>query len=125
MLVPNPKPKRQEVVTLPAELMPFFQEVNTLIVREDDSAMWESDDLLQDESIYGGLINQDSTAYGFTYFPEKSVETTWEIVLDKAEIESIADGKKTMLTLWACQIPGCGSKFSDKNDLCDEHDYDI
>lgn len=125
MSVPNPKPKRQEILALPPELTPFFQEVHALIAREDDLAMWESDDLLQAESIYGGLINQDGTAYGFTYFPEESVETEWEIVLDKTDIESIAKGEKTTLSLWACQFPECGSKFSDENQLCFEHDYDL
>ena len=124
------KPKVQEVLPIPSDLHAFLKEVHRLILAEDNFAMWESDDLLQADGVYGGLNDQDGTEYGFTYYSGEYTDVkyenqaTWEITLDRTEIEKIADSQITTLMLWACQVPQCGNKFTNSDNLCYYHDYE-
>jgi hypothetical protein len=125
----DPKPKVEETVLIPPNLREFLQYVYQLIEAGDEAAIYESDDMLQAESVYGGLIQEGGTLYGFTYFSGEHEDTkfgdaaSWEILLDRSDIEEIASGQKLELTLWACQVPLCGNKFSDPVDPCFYHDY--
>ena len=49
-------PKAKQVVPMPDDLATFLREVHALIEADDDAATIESDDLLQCEIAYGGLI---------------------------------------------------------------------
>lgn len=117
-----PKPKVPETVAIPADLTEFLREVHRLIVAGDEATLHESDDLLQAESAYGGLLEEGGTRYGFTYFPGEGIETKWELVLDRDQIAQIAADRTTALPLWACQVAGCGNKSSDPEEPCYEHD---
>ena len=120
--------KRQDIVPIPTDLLAFLRKVHSLISGNDNAAMRASDDLLQSECAYGGLITQGGTQYGFTYFPDideqQDVEEppTWELLLDKSEIEDVAVGRQKQLTLSSCQVAECGNKFSDENGQCFQHD---
>lgn len=111
-------------VAIPVRLLEFFQDVNHLIEQRDDSTTIESDDLIQAEFACGGLIDEGSDHFGFTYFPAKEdTRHTWTFELTASEIADISQGKKKTLVLWGCQNPKCGSLFSSENDACFDCDY--
>jgi hypothetical protein len=125
------KPKAKETVPLPIDLREFLQEVHQLIEDGDEAAIYESDDMLQAESVYGGLTEEGGTCYGFTYFSERYTDikpeeagewAEWELSLEKSEIAEIAAGEKFDLVLWACQVPLCRNKFSNPLGICFNHD---
>ncbi len=123
MRTAQPKPKKLTQVDVPADLRVFFEEVAHLIEVHDEAAFIESDDLLQCECAYGGLIEDETDEYGFTYFPRKGVKTKWELLLSASQIRDVADGSITKLELWACSDENCGSMFSSANERCSNCDY--
>jgi hypothetical protein len=126
-----PKPKLQETVKIPPRLFKFLRYAHQLIVREDDVATTQSDDLIQAEEFlgwllaYGGLIEEGGSRFSFTYFSEpKQTRKSWEFELTKEQIVEIAAGRLTELTLWACSSPDCGCKFQKPDDTCFYCDYE-
>jgi hypothetical protein len=126
-----PKPKLQETVKIPPRLSKFLSYANRLVVREDDAATTQSDDLIQDEEFlgwlvgYGGLIEEGGSRFSFVYFSEpKQTDKKWEFELTKEQIAEIAAGRLTELTLWACSAPSCGYKFQSPDDTCFDCDYE-
>ena len=119
----RPRPKVKEQVRIPANLLEFLREVHELIEAQDEAATVESDDLLQCECAYGGLVQVGTDSYGFTYFPGDGVRDKWEVELRAIEIRYIADGATTELELWACSDSTCQSKFSDPADTCSICDW--
>lgn len=79
-------------VELPDDIIEFFASVSDMIQSEDDSAMMESDDLLQTERIYGGLSDRRRRIYSFTWFPESAPDERWEMQLLADEIDEIGSG---------------------------------
>lgn len=124
MRTAQPKPKKLTQLDVPEDLRVFLEEVAHLIEIHDDAAFIESDDLLQCECAYGGLIEETTDQYGFTYFPRKGVRTTWELLFSASQIREVADGSITKLELWACTDENCGSMFSSADYNCTTCDYD-
>ncbi len=89
-----------------------------MIVDGDETTLIESDDLLQCDSAYGGLLTEGGSEYSFTYFPEEGIRVKWEVVLQRGDIERVANGELKELTLWGCRDSGCGCKFYNENDTC-------
>jgi hypothetical protein len=79
-------------VNLPDAIIEFFASVHEMIRSKEDSAMMESDDLLQAERIYGGLMDRRRKEYRFTWFPEFAPEERWELQLLADEIDEIGSG---------------------------------
>jgi hypothetical protein len=79
-------------VELPSDIIEFFASVHDMIHTEEDSAMTESDDLLQSERIYGGLTDRRRKIYSFTWFPESAPNERWEMQLLADEIDEIGSG---------------------------------
>jgi hypothetical protein len=123
MRIATVKPKVAAEIAIGEELEGFFQEVDGLIKQNDELATIPSDDLIQTEFAYGGLIEEGTDTYGFTYFPEQSTRPSWSIVLTASEIEAISSGKKKTLILWKCQNPDCRSFLSSKDEACFDCDY--
>lgn len=123
MRTEQPKPKKLTQVDVPADLRVFLEEVAHLIEIHDEAAFIESDDLLQTECAYGGLIEDGTDEYGFTYFPRKGVRTSWELLLSASQIRDVADRSITKLELWACSDEDCGSMFSSADGRCGNCDY--
>ena len=110
---------------MPAYLVKFFTEVQQLILAKNEAATTSSDDLIQADRAYGGLIADGGSDYQFVYFPDKrGVRNKWEFTLSSRAIREIADGKRTALALWACPSPKCGCKFSDPKETCFYCDYE-
>ncbi|HXG82802.1 MAG TPA: hypothetical protein VNI84_02145 [Pyrinomonadaceae bacterium] len=120
------KPKTQERVVIPADLALFLAEVHREIVAGDEVTTIESDDLLQYEEYnfaYGGLTDSETGEYGFRYFPDEykeneQHENTWDINLNKTDIEKIVTDQITELSLWACRESSCECKFPNADASC-------
>jgi hypothetical protein len=79
-------------VRLPEEIIEFFAGVHEMIAVEEDAAMTESDDLLQDEGIFGGLRDSRKKLYEFTWVPKEEPGERWELRLLADEIDEIGSG---------------------------------
>jgi hypothetical protein len=110
-------------VIIPDDLLGFFREVDDLIKHNDEVTIIESDDLIQTEFAYGGLLEEGADRFRFTYFPEENTRPKWNIELTASEIAKIAEGEKRTLTLWKCQNPNCRSFFSSESETCFDCDY--
>ena len=110
-------------VLIPDDLLGFFREVDDLIKHNDEVTIIESDDLIQTQFAYGGLLEEGADHFGFTYFPEDNTRPKWNIELTASEIAEIAGGRKRTLTLWKCQNPNCRSFFSSESETCFDCDY--
>lgn len=84
-------------VPLPSEIIEFFEWVNDAIQTEEDSAMMVSDDLLQAEGIYGGLVDPRKKLYEFTWYPQSASGERWEFQLLADEIDEIGSGYRKEL----------------------------
>ena len=123
MRVQKIQPKSSAEITIPEDLLGFFREVDGLIKKNDDLVTTESDDLIQAEFVYGGLIEEKTDHFGFTYFPEQGAGPCWSIELKATDIGLICSGEKKTLTLWKCQNPDCRSLFSSANESSSDCDY--
>ena len=113
------QPKTEELVAIPKDFASLLADVHRLIIEEDESAILESNDLLQCERACGGLIDTDSSKYCFTYYPDpEGVRRKWEVILDKGQIEGIGKGEIRELRLWVCKDASCGCRFSSEDGLC-------
>lgn len=120
-----PKKKVRQKVKLPPYLVQFFTEVHAMILAFEEATTTSSDDLIQADRAYGGLIKDGGSDYQFVYFPDKrGVRNKWEFTLNRTSIGEIARGKRTALTLWACSSLKCGCKFSDPAETCFHCDYE-
>lgn len=126
MRIENRKPKIQETVEIPDNLILFLTEVHREIVAEDEPATLESDDLLQYEEFdfaYGGLTNLETSEFSFRYFTDNVNGSIWDFNLSKSDIEKIINGEIKELSLWGCKHPLCGCKYSSENDSCSNCDW--
>jgi hypothetical protein len=120
------KSKTREKVIIPGNFVLFLKQAQREIVEGAEPAMIESDDLLQYEEhncAYGGLIDSQAGRYGFRYFPDEykkdaQRENTWDLNLNKDDIEKIVAGEITELSVWACRQDSCGCKFSSADSSC-------
>jgi hypothetical protein len=116
--------KKLETVSLPPKLVNFLKKTYQSILNKEEATLLESDDLLQDSFVYGGLLKQGGNEYSFVYFPDVSgIKNKWEFKLTTQDLKSIADETTTTLDLWACTQDNCQSKFMNNEDTCFYHDY--
>ena len=114
----NKQEKNRLKIMIPDDLREFFIYVNEMIESGNELATTESDDLLQSNCAYGGLLNESGNKYGFTYFPEKGTRNKWELEFSDQEIKDISDHNVNELELWACKDRDCRCMFLDPEDLC-------
>lgn len=117
------QPKELRAVAIPAELSAFLVEVSRLIEAHNELASTESDDLLQCERAYGGLLQEGGDRYGFTYFSQPGIRHKWIFELSASEIAEVASGRRETLNLWFCRSPECRSGFRDEEESCFYCDY--
>jgi hypothetical protein len=123
MRTENVKPKVPVIQAIPQNLHQFLSEVHELILARDESATIPSDDLIQCEFAYGGLIDDGGHAYSFSYFPGRQNTLTWNFSLTTSDIADIAAGRKKVLNLWRCQNQSCSSHFDSPDQTCFDCDY--
>lgn len=117
------KEKIKQCVPIPEDLSGFLKYVYELILKKDEVTTIPSDDLIQSDFIFGGLIEGGGFEYGFTYFPEKGTRHRWELVLTAGQLEDIHEGGLEYLDLWECKSKKCPCKFHSKDDTCFYCDY--
>ena len=123
MRIEKVRKKVKRRVNIPEDLKGFLKEVYECILAKDEATLIESDDLLQEDFVYGGLIGKDGTEYGFTYFPGEGTRNKWELIFTVGQLRDIYEDRVEYLDLWACQSEDCGCKFSDEWMKCFYCDY--
>lgn len=123
----QPRPKERRKVPIPAELRESLREVVERIrqARRDPDVVLDHDDAIQVGAVCGGRIGRPPRPYVLTYFPEGDRQRgRWYLTLHRTEIEDVADGRMTELTLFCCTSPDCRCKFREENATCFFCDYE-
>jgi hypothetical protein len=118
----QPKPKKRRKVPIPSDLREAMQEVLSLIKesKRDPDVNIDFDDAIQIGSLCGGRYQKKPNRFDFRYYPERGQQSgTWYLDLHDCDIEDIADGRLTEITLHCCTSPTCGRKFSKPDGHCD------
>jgi hypothetical protein len=121
-----PKGKDRRKVSVPSELRESLRDVFELIRREkhDPDIVLDFDDAIQVGAVCGGRYGKKPRPYVLTYYPEGDREHgRWFLTLHRTEIEDIADGCMTEVTMYCCASPGCRCKFREPDDHCFYCDY--
>jgi hypothetical protein len=122
---PNPKPKAEQRLIFPSHLTAFLTRVSEAVEAGSEETTIESDDLLQESFIYGGLNDEGGDVFGFTFFPEEgNLRYKWEFWLTKDELRAVRDGSLGGLTMWCCVAGRCRSAFRDRDDTCLHCDWE-
>mgnify|MGYP007096650416 CR=1 FL=1 len=80
-------------IDVPEDLRAFLADVLELIDADDEAATrTESDDLLQSECGYGGLLDAATGRYRFTYLPDTPDGGRWTFDLLRPQIVELATG---------------------------------
>jgi hypothetical protein len=120
-LRPLPKSRVQE--PLPGPLLDFLRDVHARIESGDERTRLPSDDLLQSEHAYGGLLRGTEQHYSFTYFPVVGGQATWGLRLTAEDIADLAWGGVEAVELWSCSNSTCGHRFPTAESTCTECDW--
>ena len=120
----KPLPKELIETELPNNLIAYFVDVAALINEGAEETTIESDDLIQCEYAYGGLVEEGQDLFSFRYFPGPGIENKWDFDLTKAQIQMIASGQLNSIPLWKCGVANCNTRAMDQSDLCFYHDYE-
>lgn len=122
MLRREPKEKERRRVEIPVDLRDALREALILIAesKRDPDVRVDYDDAIQCGCLIGGRTGTRKRPFEFTYYPDGDRQTRarWHLVLHPLEIEDIADGYMTELTLYCCRTPDCGHKSNDPEHLC-------
>ncbi len=113
---------RTETIPLPADLRTFLAEVWAAIQAGDDEATRvESDDLLQAECGYGGLVDAAAGRYTFTYLPDTPEGGRWTFELLAEDVRRAAEGQLVDVTVekHPDAVPGGGPTAAPAGGLAD------
>lgn len=79
------------------------------------------DDAIQCGCLIGGRVGSRKRPFEFTYYVDgdRSPKSRWHLALHPLEMEDIADGCTTELSLYCCKSPDCNHKSTDPDALCD------
>ena len=118
----QPKPKERRKVPIPTELAEAMREVHWRIeeAKRDPDISIDYDDAIQVGSLCGGRCGKKPRPYEFRYVPYGKREIgRWQLDLAQCEIEDIADGVMTEITMYCCTTPNCGEMFNLADGHCD------
>ena len=100
---PKPKEKERRRVEIPVDLRDALREAQFLIAesKRDPDVRVDYDDAIQCGCLVGGRVKTGKRPFKFTYYPEgdRTTKARWRLALHPLEIEDIADGCMTELTL--------------------------
>lgn len=121
------KPKVQVVETLPPTFVGFVEEVDRMIERRVPETLLESDDLIQCDHTFGGLVDPTEGTFGFEFmdgenFDRDGYSITWHFLLTKIQIRAIARHELKTLTMWRCSSD-CGRRATVPEWYCTECDF--
>lgn len=124
----KPQPKEKRIVSLDHEFRESMIEVRELLEEFElnpDDAFIDFDDAIQVGSVCGGRVGSPKRPFVFTFYPQDdSCYGSWFLSLHETEIEDIADGVMTEISMWCCTSPDCRSKFRDESETCFFCDYE-
>jgi len=126
MRVSQPRPKDRRAVPIPADLREGLREVFELIQRSENDPDINLDygDAIQVGAVCGGRYGKKLRPYVLTYYPEGDRERgRWFLAMHETEIEDIADGHMTEMTLYCCTSADCRCKFREPDEKCFYCDY--
>lgn len=122
-------PERSKVSVvepIPNAFVEFLSEVHSKILAREKEALIESDDLLQCEHAFGGLVDKDKRLFGFQLFvggDDRDLENlTWDFLLEEKTIAQIVSGKVSRMQMWRCHND-CGRRATVKDWYCPECDF--
>ncbi len=127
MRTQKPQPKDKNKVPIPDELRESMREAYELIEEADRDPDIPIDfgDAIQVGAICGGRIGSARRPFVFTYYPDGDTRHgRWFLTLHATEIEDIADGVMTEITMHCCTSSDCRSKFREETDTCFFCDYE-
>lgn len=122
----QPKPKERRRVPIPSELREALREVFDLIERAktDPDIELGFDDAIQVGPVLGGRVGRKPRPYALAYYPTGgTARDRWYLHLHRTDIEDIADGRLTELTLHCCTAADCRCKFREADDRCLHCDF--
>jgi hypothetical protein len=127
MLRAEPRPKDRRKVSIPDDLRESLREVLNLI----EQAKYDRDipmgygDAIQVGSVCGGRIGEKARPFVLTYYPpEEPKNCKWFLTFHLTDIEDIADGRLTEITLYCCcTAANCTCKFREAKAVCSHCDY--
>ena len=113
-------------VPIPDDLRVALRQVHQLLqdaVSDPDIAV-DYDDAIQVEGLCGGRYRRGKRPFGFTYYAaDRDERGRWYLTLHPLEIEDIADGVMTEITMYCCTSPDCRMKFREADETCFYCDY--
>jgi hypothetical protein len=118
-------PRDRRKVPIPTELRDSLREVWEMVrqAKNDPDLNWNYGDAIQVGAVCGGRIGDKSRPYVLTYYPEGDKKRgRWFLTLHGTEIEDIADGRMTEITMYCCTLEGCRCKFREAEGFCDHCD---
>jgi hypothetical protein len=118
----QPKAKERCSIAVPTDLREAMQEVLWLIkeAKRDLDVKIDFDDAIQVGHLCGGRYQKKPSRFNFIYHPEGNRENgTWYLDFHRYDIEDVAEGRQTQLTLYCCVSPTCGAKFTKADGHCD------
>ena len=120
MRIESIKKKILTTVEIPPELFNFFINVCALIEAKSPLALTLSDDLIQNEYGYGGLVEEN--VFKFIFFHNNSGK--WSLRVTQSDLFQIQRGQITGLNLWKCNNPICLNFFYACEETCFNCDYE-
>lgn len=115
-------PRDCRKVAIPDELRDSLRQVWEMVqeAKNDRDINLDYDDAIQVGSVCGGRVGKKSRPYVLTYRPEGDEKRgRWFLTLHRSEIEDIADGVLTEITMYCCTSEGCRCKFREADGFCD------
>ena len=126
------KPKTQVTEAFPPAFVKFMKEVDAKIERGDPSTTIESDDLLQCDHTFGGLVDVNEAIFGFEYvaedqddddgFSHDGFPVAWHYLLTREQIRQITENKLSTIPMWRC-TKDCGRRATTPQWYCPECDF--
>ncbi|MEQ1827308.1 MAG: hypothetical protein ABL921_15230 [Pirellula sp.] len=111
----------------PAAFVDFMKIVDSKIEQRDPDTIIESDDLIQCEHTFGGLVDVAEQTYGFEFmegenFDSDGFSIAWHYLLNKRQIKEIARHELISLAMWRCSND-CGRRANMPEWYCPQCDF--
>jgi hypothetical protein len=122
----SPRSKAVLATRIPERLRDAVREVLHHIkeVENDEDNGLEYDDGIQADCLIGGRCGTKERPFQFTYYPSAHTNRDrWYLTLSREELDAIADGTVSRITMNCCTSPDCRMKFRESDEHCFYCDY--
>lgn len=119
----QPQVKAHNRILVPPALREALREVMQTIqaAKLDSDIRLDFDDAIQTVCLVGGRVGKNPRPYVFSYYHEMSSKkkVRWDLAFHKIEMNDIADGHITDLTMYSCRNEQCGYQSNVSGESCD------